>query len=86
VQEEQVLKLDNSVILIVFFFNNLEQIFYIGDFYSVQLFQIDGRCIQRIRDIDHEEFRNVYGISVMDDQLWVCYLGNRRIQIFRPQC
>jgi len=64
----------------------LEDTVYIGDQVSVQLIR-KGVCIQRLgseeRGSDMNQFNEVYGIYVMDNQLYVSDYANRRIQIFR---
>jgi len=55
--------------------------------YSVQLFRSDGVCIQRLGDKVYgkkmNQFDVVFGISVMNDRLYVSDFGNDRIQIFK---
>jgi len=69
------------------FYHILEEMFYIGDWYSVQLFTKENICIQRIGDTTTgnkmNQFNYGYGLSVCDDQLYVCDRNNKRIQIFR---
>jgi len=67
----------------------LETIFYVGDSSSVQLFSKDGICFQRLGDREKgptmNQFKVVYAMCVIEDQLYVSDWGNRRIQIFRRQ-
>jgi len=69
------------------YYNVLEEMFYIGDSYSVQLFRKDNTCIQRLGDTTDgnkmNQFYNVWGLSVVNDQLYVSDFNNKRIQIFR---
>jgi len=69
------------------YYNLLEEIFYIGDRYSVQIFTKDGNCQQRIGDQNSgnkmNQFNRIYGICVMNDQLYVSDYNNKRVQIFR---
>jgi len=64
----------------------IEDMFYIGDNYSIQLFSPDGYCHQRIggriKGPKMSEFSGVYGVCVIDDQLYVSDYENARIQIF----
>jgi len=61
----------------------LEEIFYVGDCYSVQLFIKEGKCIQRIDSGTCGNF--VYGICVIYDQLYVCDYSSNLIRVFRPK-
>jgi len=67
--------------------NLFENIFYVGDSYSLQLFTQEGTCLQRIGDKCNgnkmNQFSGVFGVCVIDDQLFVSDYNNRRIQIFR---
>jgi len=74
-----------------------DEIFYIGDSCSVQLFTKDGICQQRIGEKGAKSddclaekggnriyrVERVYGMRVINDRLFVCDLDNQRIQIFR---
>jgi len=65
-----------------------EDLMYIGDRFSVQLFSKDGVCIQRLGDeegIHMNQFQEVVGICVMDGRLYVGDCGNRRIQTFEGE-
>jgi len=71
-------------------YNNLgEEIFYVGDNWSVQLFEKDGNCIQRLgQDISGNsmnQFHWITSLCVMDDRLYVCDHVNQRIQIFQKK-
>jgi len=70
------------------FYCKIEEIFYVGDLYSVQLFLKDKICIQRIGDVGSgnkmDQFNDICGICVIDDQLYLSDSNNKRIQIFRP--
>jgi len=61
----------------------LEEIFYIGDSVSFQLFTNDGTFIQRISQ--ENQFCNVYGLCIMDDLLYVTDNANERIHIFQKE-
>jgi len=64
----------------------LEDIFYIGDNYSVQLWTKEYGCIQRIggdyRGSRMNQLSNAYGMCIMDDQLYISDSENKRILIF----
>jgi len=60
-------------------YQKVDEIFYIGDERSFQLFTKEGTCIQRIES----GFSYVYGVSIMDNHLYVCDSYNERIQIFK---
>jgi len=69
-------------------YNHLpEDIIYVGDASSVQLFSKDGVCIQRLGEEFYgskmKQFNWVNGICVMNDRLYVSDCDNRRIQIFK---
>jgi len=58
-------------------YNHLsEDLIYVGDLGSVQLFRKDSVYLQRL------ESPSVSGICVMDDRLYVCDCNNNRIQIY----
>jgi len=69
------------------FHHSLENLIYVGDDCSVQIFSKDGVCIQRIgedKGNQMNQFRGVLGICVgEDDRLYVSDLINQRIQIFK---
>jgi len=58
-----------------------ENIFYIGDCWAIQLFTENGKCIQRIDSGTYGNY--VYGISIIDDKLYVCDYSHCKIQIFK---
>jgi len=63
-----------------------DDIFYVGDQSSVQLFERDetgsGTLIQRIEN-GNEKFNAVYGICVYEDRLFVCENSTNRIYVFK---
>jgi len=63
-----------------------DELYYVGDYYSLQTFQEDGKCIQRLGSnksgSEMNQFNVVNGICRIDDQLFVSDLNNKRIQIF----
>jgi len=65
----------------------MEDIFYVGDGYSVQLFRSSGECIQRIGGntlgSQMNEFYCVHGVFRIEDQLYACDHMNRRILVFK---
>jgi len=69
------------------FNDELEEIFYIGDNFRVQWFTKDGVYLQHLGGNDTgskmNEFNVIYGVSLMDDRLYVCDRYNERIQIFK---
>jgi len=71
------------------YYHRSEQILYVGDYYSVQVIDRGGNCLQRIGDstigIEMNQFHSVYGICVMSDELYVSDNGNGRIQIFKTK-
>jgi len=64
----------------------LEDIIYVGDAASVQLFRKNGVCIQRLGDGKSgpriDQFNMIYAICIMDDRLFVSDDGNRRMNVF----
>jgi len=66
-----------------------EEIFYVGDLCSVQLFDRTGFCFQRLGDKQEgtslSQFYVIYGISIMNE-LYVSDSRNNRIMLFqRPR-
>jgi len=60
-------------------YEKCDEIFYIGDSCSVQLFFKNGECIQRLSEL----MGRILGLCVMDDRLYVSDSDNKRILIFR---
>jgi len=68
------------------YLDDLSEILYIGDNYSVQLFSKDGICLQRLGDRagkNIDQFDEVSGICIIDELLYVSDYYNSRIQIFK---
>jgi len=76
------------------YYDVTEEMIYIGDWYSVQLFKRDQTvenlsytCLQRIGDrtsgTGMNEFNCVNGVCIYEDHLYVCDAGNVRVQVFR---
>jgi len=65
------------------YYSNFDSIYYVGDWFSIQLFRLSGERIKRIGN--QNQFNSVYGIWKCEnnDQLYVSDLKKRRIQIFR---
>jgi len=67
----------------------VDNIFYIGDRISVQLFNSNGICEQRLGGQESgknmDQFSLVRGMCVMNDQLYVADSANDRIQIFKQK-
>jgi len=67
--------------------NIIEEMIYIGDNFSIQLFSKDGICRQRIGSHKEgngmDEFARIYGICIVNDELYVSDSSNKRIQICR---
>jgi len=68
-------------------FNQNEEIVYIGDSFSIQLFTNEGVCIQRLGDKvtgnNMKQFNYVYGLAIIDGHLFVSDGWNQRVQVFR---
>jgi len=66
----------------------LENLIYVGDLVSMQIFRKDGVCIQRLGDKNFgdqmNQFYCVSDICVMDNRLYVSDRFNKRIQVFNP--
>jgi len=64
-----------------------EEIFYIGDSVSLQLFDKNGKCKQRLGNQQSgstmQQFNTIRGISILNNYLYVSDSDNCRIQIFR---
>jgi len=59
-----------------------DEIFYIGDYYSLQLFTKEGICIQKFGAKEGNKMDSVRGAAILDDRLFVCDYENQGIQIF----
>jgi len=63
-----------------------EEMFYIGDDVSIQLYGKDDICYQRIGDQEKgngmHQFHNVFDLCIMDNRLYVSDCENKRIQVF----
>jgi len=60
-----------------------EEIWYVADFYGVQLFSGAGACLQRIEEWGDEKFDTIFGICALQGYLCISDAGNQRIQFFR---
>jgi len=64
-----------------------EDIIYVGDNYSIQLFICDGKFVQRIGSrelgVAEGQFNLVSGLSVVKDRLYAADYNNSRIQVFK---
>jgi len=64
-----------------------ENIFFVGDDYSIQIFDENRKFLQKIgskqRSKENGEFRLVRGICIINNLLYVSDLSNRRIQVFK---
>jgi len=63
----------------VIYYNLNEQLFYIGDRYSVQLFEKNGSCLQRLSDM---QYSFIYGICAINDRIYVSDDRDSRVQIY----
>jgi len=64
-----------------------EKIIYVGDEYCLQLFTSNGTCLQRIGDTKwgnkDGQFREITGICVIKDEVFVSDKVNQRVQVFK---
>jgi len=64
-----------------------EEVLYVGDSFSVQMFTKEGKCIQRLGDKvtgnNMKQFNYVYGMCILNDRLYVSDGWNQRIQVFK---
>jgi len=63
-----------------------EEVIYVGDNCSIQLFKCDGMFLQRIGyDIGNQagQLDGAWGICVVRDKMYVTDYGNSRIQVFQ---
>jgi len=63
----------------------LEDVLYVGDFSSVQLFTCEGTFVQKLGNKKGNgpgQFGCVRGVCVVRDRLYVCDYFNKRIQVF----
>jgi len=70
------------------YFYKFDEVFYVGDEHSVQMFKKDTEeCLQRLGDIKKgghmSQFSMILGICIVDENLCVSDYYNRRIQIFK---
>jgi len=67
--------------------DTIEEMIYIGDNFTLQLFSKDGIGRQRIGSHKTgngmDEFSLIYGLCIVNDELYVSDSSNKRIQIFR---
>jgi len=61
-----------------------EGIWYVGDYYSIQLFNNEGLCFQRIEEWENEKFNKIRGICILQGYLCVSDGANKRILVFGP--
>jgi len=71
----------------VIYYDISYDMFYVGDSSGVSIFR-DGVSLQRLGDVispgkEMNSFERVLGFCIMEDQLYVSDLDNKRIQIFR---
>jgi len=62
-----------------------ENILYIGDKQSIQLFDNKGLCLQRIEKFENKRISNVTGICLLQGCLCVRDCESKRISVFREQ-
>jgi len=71
------------------FYHIEEEIFYVGDQNSIQLFTKDNFCLQRIGDFttgkEQFQFNYISGLCIVDERLFVCDSNNSIIQILSRQ-
>jgi len=67
------------------YYDELENLFYIGDDFSVQIWTADfgGQCIQRIGNQNMKQFDLVSSICRINDHLYVNDFRTMQVQIFR---
>jgi len=77
---------ENGFFVLPYVIYSYQEVFYIGDAYSVQLFDDNGNFLQKIGKTKNGEksgeFDYVCGICVVKDRMYVCDSNNKRIQIF----
>jgi len=61
-----------------------EDILYVGDIWSVQLFDCDGTFLQRLGE-DVEQCDCAWGLCVVNDRLYVCDAAKFRIQAYKTK-
>jgi len=66
----------------VIYYDLSEEIFYIADDQSIQLFTRDHLCFQRLLLDSTKDRVKVNSLCVIDDRLYVCDLSKNRLQIF----
>jgi len=61
------------------YYYDTDDMFYVGDEYNVHLYTPNGRCVQQFL----RGFSAVYGICIIDDNLYISSRDTKRISIFR---
>jgi len=66
-------------------YDKIYEIYYVGDYNSLQLFTLAGECIQRFDPAGEtpNKFHDVVSICIIKDQLYVGVGFKERIQIFK---
>jgi len=67
----------------IIFHDLYDEMFYIGDNFTVQMFSKDGKCLQKLGGRAQGLFDCACGICVLDDKLYVSDCFGMRIVIFR---
>jgi len=60
-----------------------EDVLYVGDRYSIQLYTTLGTFMQRVGDDTNGQFYSVRGIMIVNDKLYVSDCSNQRIKVYR---
>jgi len=61
-----------------------EEIWYVGDYSSIQLFHRCGLCLERIEIWDKENVKQISSICILQGRLCVSDTNNKKIRVFRP--
>jgi len=59
-----------------------DEIWYIGDFYSIQLFTVEGLCLERIESWKSTKLDRVYSICIFQSCLFLSDNMTKRIRVF----
>jgi len=58
------------------------EIWYIGDFYSIQLYNFENLCLERIESWKNEKFDRIHSICIVQNYLFVSDNMTNRIRAF----
>jgi len=60
-----------------------DNIYYVGDYFSIQLFTKKGHCLQRLERIDNVNISGVISICILKGCLCISEYSTRCVRVFR---